>query len=429
MKKNIYIIGAGLSGLAAGVKLLSSKHASKYDVTIIEAGIRAGGRCYSFYDKKLGAKISNGSHLILSSNKSLLKFIDLIKANDLIGFARTAAYAFNDIEKDEYWAIYPNKGIIPLWPLFKERRIPDTTFSMYMKDFCKIFFTSRNKTVFDILGSSPLYKRLWEIVCVSILNTKPEEAHMPLFRSVILKTLLKGSEHLKPIITKKDLDEVLIQPAIDFINTNGGKFLFNSPVSKVKFNNKTANEIKFKKGEKISLTNKDSIIMCVPPRQAKILLNQENLPLKCNQITTIHYKTGQNFHLPEGLLFIGAINAKADWIFKKDSIISATISHSNDLTQGKSSKEIAEGIWSEVSKIAKKPDIPIPEYRIINDKFATISHTLENEKLRKKNKTKIKNLLLAGDWIDTDLPSTMEGAVHSGFLAADIIINQEFSFF
>jgi uncharacterized protein with NAD-binding domain and iron-sulfur cluster len=71
----------------------------------------------------------------------------------------------------------------------------------------------------------------------------------------------------------------------------------------------------------------------------------------------------------------------------------------------------------------------MPEYRIINDKFATISHTLKNEKLRKKNKTKIKNLFLAGDWIDTDLPSTMEGAVSSGFAAADILINQEFSFF
>ncbi|MEJ5263155.1 MAG: FAD-dependent oxidoreductase, partial [Ignavibacterium sp.] len=67
-------------------------------------------------------------------------------------------------------------------------------------------------------------------------------------------------------------------------------------------------------------------------------------------------------------------------------------------------------------------DTDVPYYKIIKEKRATFipdEHTLQN---RPSTETRIKNLLLAGDWIDTKLPATIESAVKSGRLAAEKVI-------
>ncbi|MCA8889767.1 MAG: NAD(P)-binding protein, partial [Parvularculaceae bacterium] len=62
--RHFHIIGAGLSGLAAAVRLAEAGAR----VSVYESAGRAGGRCRTFYDKALDREIDNGNHLIMSGN-------------------------------------------------------------------------------------------------------------------------------------------------------------------------------------------------------------------------------------------------------------------------------------------------------------------------------------------------------------------------
>ena len=71
----VHVIGAGLAGLAAAVRLA----AEGYAVTVHEAAPHAGGRCRSYFDQTLGMTIDNGNHLVLSGNRATLAFLATIR--------------------------------------------------------------------------------------------------------------------------------------------------------------------------------------------------------------------------------------------------------------------------------------------------------------------------------------------------------------
>jgi uncharacterized protein with NAD-binding domain and iron-sulfur cluster len=56
---------------------------------------------------------------------------------------------------------------------------------------------------------------------------------------------------------------------------------------------------------------------------------------------------------------------------------------------------------------------------VIKEKRATFSPKVGLEQFRPQHKTTVQNLFLAGDWTDTKLPATIEGAVQSGYGCAD----------
>ena len=64
------IIGAGLAGLSAAVRLAEAG----IPVRLVEAAAQAGGRCRSYHDPQLGRTIDNGNHLVLSGNEAVARF-------------------------------------------------------------------------------------------------------------------------------------------------------------------------------------------------------------------------------------------------------------------------------------------------------------------------------------------------------------------
>ena len=76
MARSFHIIGAGLAGLAAAVRLC----ARGQRVVVYEATNQAGGRCRSYHDPALGITIDNGNHLLLSGNRAALGYLDRIGA-------------------------------------------------------------------------------------------------------------------------------------------------------------------------------------------------------------------------------------------------------------------------------------------------------------------------------------------------------------
>jgi uncharacterized protein with NAD-binding domain and iron-sulfur cluster len=85
-------------------------------------------------------------------------------------------------------------------------------------------------------------------------------------------------------------------------------------------------------------------------------------------------------------------------------------------------EDIAATIWDEVARALGVPSAPIPPYRVVKEHRATIAQTPEQNRRRPESTTQWHNLWLAGDWTDTGLPATIEGAVRSGKKAAELVV-------
>jgi uncharacterized protein with NAD-binding domain and iron-sulfur cluster len=124
--------------------------------------------------------------------------------------------------------------------------------------------------------------------------------------------------------------------------------------------------------------------------------------------------------LPE--CFYGLINSPLHWVFNKGTHLNIVISNANELVN-KPDEELIEMVKGELKKFFLLDSGFISDYKIIKEKRATFIPSNDIIDKRPNQKTQIKNLILAGDWVDTGLPSTIESAVKSGRVAAEIILN------
>ena len=111
-----HIIGAGLAGLSAAVRLAEQGRR----VAVYEAAGQAGGRCRSYFDAGFGAVIDNGNHLLLSGNDAAIRYLTLIGGADKLCGPAKAEFDFADLATGERWTLKINEGRWPSW-LFDRR--------------------------------------------------------------------------------------------------------------------------------------------------------------------------------------------------------------------------------------------------------------------------------------------------------------------
>ena len=112
--------------------------------------------------------------------------------------------------------------------------------------------------------------------------------------------------------------------------------------------------------------------------------------------------------------------AEIEWLFAFPDRLSVTISNADRLID-RPRDELAAEIWREAAALTGlAPDLP--PWQIVKEKRATFAATPAQNAKRPDSRTRWANVVLAGDWIQTGLPATIEGAVRSGYKAASILI-------
>ena len=277
---------------------------------------------------------------------------------------------------------------------------------------------SSNATVLELLdGAGAIYHRLWEPLCVAVLNTEPDCAMAAAMWPVVKESLGLGPDACRPVMAKVGLSHALVDPALTYLQQAGAEIEFNATLKAVQTDGRRITGLRFTDETMArEIGPGDKIVLALPIAGINAIMPAIETPDAFRPIVNAH------FLLPsksDKLTLMGLINGEAHWIFRKGNVASVTVSAARSLADTPS-QGIAERLWRDVCGALQMTGTAMGLHRIIKEKRATFAQTPDQNRRRPGAKTSISNLFLAGDWTATGLPATIEGAVRSGEIAAKL---------
>lgn len=437
-KIKVCVIGGGIAGLSAAVFLCKKN----FKVTLIEASPRLGGRAYSFFDNNINEYIDNGQHIMASWYSNTYEFLEEIGTLNRLTIQKKLNVIFYDKGGSRYnfkcpglpppyhliWGLFTYKalrwkdkaGIVRLVKAIQKQR--------YSNDELKKMTVT---TLFEETGQSEkVIEFFWKPFIIAVFNARPGETNALNFCEVIKKGFLsKNGSSL--VLPKDDLNKIYVDTAEDYLIRAGAEILKSSRLKNFNLNNGKMVSVKLEDNREI----KSDFVICTIPFYDFISLGgAENIvddPGRINElvnspIVNIHLgydnpSTGEVFKDD----FAGILNSTIQWIFRiNKNRICLVISRADEIVD-KDKEDIVElGKKELMSSIPQFKNVKFTYSKVIKEKRATFLPDIKSVTSRPGHKTKISNLFLAGDWIDTGLPATLESAVTSSRYCVDEIINQ-----
>jgi hydroxysqualene dehydroxylase len=406
-----HVIGAGLAGLAAALRLRQSGA----DVRVYEAAGQAGGRCRSYYDAALKTIIDNGNHLVLSGNNATLDYLERVGAAHRLVGPPVPVFAFVDLATTERWSVRPSPGRLPWWIFVRGRRVPGTRAFDYL-GLVRLLRAKSGESVAAALScDSPLYARLWRPVLLAALNTDPREASARLAAAVMRESLLAGGHACRPLVAADGLGAAFVDPALAYLGSRGTEVQFGRRLRSIIFGSRRVEALEFGEGADglVRLSRRDAVVLAVPAWVATALVPGISAPAEFRAIVNAHFLVDP----PNDLAPItGVLNGTAEWIFSFRDRLSVTISNADRLIDTER-EVLAREIWQDVAAVTGLAP-HLPRWQILKERRATFAALSAEDARRPSAVTPWSNLVLAGDWTATGLPATIEGAIRSGNRAA-----------
>ena len=437
MSNRVVIIGGGFAGLSAGVRLSELG----YEVEVLERRNHLGGRAYSFIDSKTGDVVDNGQHLFMGCYHHTIAFLEKICRLDRLRFQHRPRVDFLDHHGVSSFDCPPLPAPLNvLGGLFRMKGISvgDKIRALNLGRAIKSNGSVPKVALtvdqwLDELGQSErIKKRFWYPMVIATLNQNPEIASARMLK-VVLREAFGGSSSNSNIgISRVGLSDLYTDGASSFISARGGRVSTGAQVQRLIIEHGVVSSVELKDGSRIEA---DFFISAVTPEALLAILPTQLRTdgfaglerLGSSPIVSVNLWFDQPIIERE---FVGMLGTRSQWLFNKDLI----------LTTGKRSNQVAVIIsaardfvdWNkdELVKMALE-DLHklLPSSRsasvrhsvIVKEREATISHTVESDDLRPGPRTSIPNLILSGDWTNTGLPATIESAVMSGNVAAEMI--------
>ena len=235
---------------------------------------------------------------------------------------------------------------------------------------------------------------------------------MRLTANLLRETLAEGGEAMCPRIAEPSLAAAFVDPALAWLTARGAEVTFGRRLRAIEFADSRVTGLDFGDGAE-PIEADEAVILAVPPWVASALVPDLTVPDAFHSIVNAHFACPPP---PGAPAMLGILGGTAQWLFTFSDRLSVTVSAADALID-RDREELARTLWADVCA-ALGIDAPLPPWQIVKEKRATFAATPEQNAKRPPAATRWANLFLAGDWIDTGLPATIEGALRSGETAA-----------
>ena len=440
------VIGGGLAGIAASWRL----RLAGYQVTLIEKRPFLGGRAFSFIDSGTGIEVDNGQHVFM---RCFTEYIDLLNQFGSIHKAKIQKSMKVEVRNNEgklgtlSSSFLPSfLSMIPSFILYshlsikeKIRAIPALvkikfTKNLFSEDLQKISFED---WLLKNHQSQKSIVNFWDLVILPTLNDSSSKvsASMAL---MVFQTALLGENHSGDIgFAKNSLSALMGTPMMGKLTESGVILVLGKQVASIEYSKGAVTGINLSDGKKIKA---DFYISAIPPSALMAVLPKSLKSTELGLAATHQFSPIINAHIwydkrVASFEWTAFINSPLQYVFNRSKIanldqegsyLTVSISGAFELWN-KTKAQIKSLLINELEKfLPLTSSAKINRFIIIKEPKATFRNLPGlPRKNRLKSSTCLRNFFLAGDWTDTGWPSTMEGAVISGNLAAKAVIFAE----
>lgn len=444
MSDEILILGGGFAGLAAGVALAEAG----LRVRLLEQKPYLGGRARSFLEPVTGSAVDNGQHIFMGCYHATRRFLETIGTLDRIRFDSRLRVQFLDPGGRITELCCPNlpapwhllAGVIRSKSFSAREKVEILRLGL---EFEATENLADGHQGFDRLTveewlkrhgqSERLRRNFWDLLCIAAMNEDPRIAAASLFERVLRLALFRSPEDSRLGIALAGLSDCYTKAAADYIAARGGRVELGRNVCQLVITGGESRGARLADGETIE----SRIVLSAVPWFA--------LPqvLPTGLLNTDPFFSGVRFLRPAPIIsinlwfdrpvtdldFVGLRGTTIQWLFNKSRIFGSCENYVSLVLSGahqhigRPKEELVEVAWRELGILLPAAGAAkLLHSLVLKERFATFSPCVGVEALRPPALTPIRGLYLAGDWTATGLPATIEGAVQSGYAAAQEIL-------
>jgi hydroxysqualene dehydroxylase len=422
----VAIVGAGWAGMAAAVELASAGVA----VTVYEAARTAGGRARRVEIN--GLALDNGLHILVGAYRETLRLIELVRAPGsppgLLRMPLTLSVEPGFRLRAPRLPAPLNLAIALLWARGLSLRDRIAAIRFMQAQRAGRFRCPSDLTVQRLLlqhrQPEHLSRLLWIPLCISALNTVPEEASAAHFLAVLRDTFTGACESSDLLLPLQDFSALFPEPAMAFVEARGGRVHIGDPVRKV---HPIPGGIAVDASDTAHYSH--AIIAVGPHQLAHVAGGIEALKPAVDCVAALRYRPIHSVFLqyPAQVTLpapmTGFSRGITQWVFDRGrlagqhGLLGVVISASGD------HQELAQAVLAERVHEELRARFPLPSplwHRVIAEKRATFACT--PALARPDNSTPVPGLYLAGDYTASEYPATLETAIRSGVRCARLIL-------
>jgi hydroxysqualene dehydroxylase len=446
---DVIVIGAGVAGLSAAVELA----AGGARVLVLEAKALLGGRATAFNDPQTGERVDNGQHVLLGCYEETFSFLRRIGTEHLapvqpgleVDFVDRAGARsrlrlpsmpppLNFVAGLFEWEALSWRDRMAALSMARPIRIAQEGLRTEGKgQKAKRIAASPSETVDEWLiangQTARLREMLWEPLALAALNQSIREAAAPPFAAVLARMFGGGQRESALALPLCPLDELYAEPSRTFIETRGGAVRIGSP-ARVHLAGGRVAHIDVR-GETLRA---GAVIAAVPWYALPDLFVGDIAPLdgllRASAGTSASPIASVNLWLDRQVMqgrFLGLPGRAMQWVFDKGQLFQAGSSHltlvasgADDVMTMPNDELIALALRELRTALPDTRAAKVLRASVVRERRATFS-LAPGQPARPGTRTNVDRLMLAGDWVETGLPATIEGAALSGRLSAEAI--------